>query len=101
LTGEKIAFGGRNVIVAIGSVIGEYERHDLLQYANLLEALTRGDINISDELRQLVQDSAMEDHGPYFDTHLDFKRTSKYGGSRSSIVCENSFADEVINLEYL
>ena len=55
--------------------------------------------DISDELRQLVQDSAMEDHDPYFDTHLDFKHIFMYGGSRSSIVCENSFADEVINLE--
>jgi hypothetical protein len=98
-TAEEIAAGGRNVIVAIGPVIGEYERHHLLQYESLLHAVTREDVDISDELRQLAQDRAMADRGPYFNTYLQFARiilsTVAAGGS---IVCENSFADEVIDL---
>jgi hypothetical protein len=98
-TSEEIAAGGRNVIVAIGPVIGEYERHHLLQYENLLHPVIRDDIDISDELRQLAQDRAMTSDGPYFEAHVKFARvvltTVAAGGS---IVCENSFADEIINL---
>ena len=96
---EEIAAGGRNVIVAIGPVIEEYERHHLLQYENHSRAVTRDDVDISDGLRQLAQDRAMADRGPYFDTYLGFARiilsTVAAGGS---IVCEHSFADEVIGL---
>ena len=69
-TREEIAVGKRAVIVAIGPVIDEYERHNLSEYQNLLQAATRDDIDISNDLRQLAQDRAMTDSGPYFETHL-------------------------------
>jgi hypothetical protein len=98
-TPEEIAAGKRAVIVAIGPVIGEYERHNLFEYQSLLQAATREDIDISNELRQLAQDRAMADSGPYFETHLEFicvlLSTVAAGGS---VVIENSFADEVINI---
>ena len=98
-TPEEIAAGGRNVITAIGPVIHDYERHNLLQYETLVGTQSRNDIDISDELRQLARNSAMTDSGPYFETHLKFIRvllsTVAAGGS---IVLEDSFADEVIDL---
>ena len=97
-TEEEIAAGGRNVITAVGPVIGEYERHNLFEYETLLGAKTRNDFEISNELRQLAQDRAMTDRGPYLDSHLEFIRvilsTVAAGGS---IVFEDSFADEVID----
>ncbi|MGO8788322.1 MAG: hypothetical protein ACLQVL_13195 [Terriglobia bacterium] len=98
-TPEEIAAGKRAVIVAIGPVIDEYKRHNLFEYQNLLQAVTRDDIDISNDLRQLAQDRAMTDRGPYFETHLEFIRvllsTVAAGGS---VVIENSFADDIINL---
>jgi len=94
---EEIAAGGRIVLVGVGPAIAEYEGRNLLEY--LPEDETPRNIDISNELLQLAETHARRGDGPCFDAHLNVIRvlvhTVETGGS---IVCENSFADDVITV---
>ncbi len=90
---EEIAAGGRNLLVAIGPTIEEYENLGLLEYLHDDADATV----LNPDLLQLARESANNDEGPYFDAHVQFiKRlvsTEEQGGS---IVSEESLADEVV-----
>lgn len=95
-TEEEIAAGGRNVIVAVGPTINQYQDLDLLDYLPYIEAPP---VELSAELVQVIQDHAGVVNGPYFDAHARFisniVATVQQGGS---IVCEDSIANEVIDV---
>lgn len=90
---EEIAAGGRNVIVAVGPIINEYQELGLVDYLP-----GGGEPAASEDFARIAAESAGFDHGPYFDAHMRFignvVTTVQNGGS---IVCENSLANDVVD----